>query len=100
MRSKFAIPAILVVSFALSGTFAYAQTNPGGGSRASGYSPAEKSAGPSDPLIEKPTSGQIARSRSTRGVTTGLSTRSRSGPKAPATGAPTSSQQSPGTNGG
>jgi hypothetical protein len=42
MRSKFAIPALVMASFALSGTLAYAQTNPGGGTRATGYPTADK----------------------------------------------------------
>jgi hypothetical protein len=98
MRSLFAVPAILG-ALVLTGTLASAQTNPGGGTRATGY-PTEKSAGPSDPLIEKPTSGQIKRGGSRRTGTTGLSATPRSGPKAPATGAPTGSQLSPGDNGG
>lgn len=90
MRSLLAVPAILG-AFVLTGTLASAQTNPGGGTRATGY-PTEKSAGPSDPLIQKPTSEE----RSVRPAgTTGLSAAPRSGPKAPVTGAPTGSQLDP-----
>jgi hypothetical protein len=51
MRSKFA-SALVMASLALSGTFAYAQTNPGGGQRATGYPTADKNVNDtSDPLI-------------------------------------------------
>jgi hypothetical protein len=84
----------LATVFALSGTFAYSQTNPGGGNRATGYPTADKKVNEtSDPLIRKPTSGRKAMKNGSTGVTTGNSTR------APATGAPTSSQQSPSTSG-
>jgi hypothetical protein len=87
----------LATAFALSAVFAHAQTNPGGGTRATGYPTAEKKANDtSDPLIRKPTSGQRATKNRAPGVTTGTSI----GPRAPATGAPTSSQQGVGTNGG
>jgi hypothetical protein len=91
MRSKFAIPALVMASFALSGTFAYAQTGP---DRAAGGSAARQETG--DTLVRKPTSGEKAVKDGATGVTTGT----RNGVTAPAVGGPPSSQQSTGTNGG
>jgi hypothetical protein len=96
MRSKFAIPAVVIASLCGATVVASAQTNPGGGTRATGYPTAEKKTNDvSDPLIRKLTSARAMKNRSP-GVTTGTSI----GPRAPATGAPTSSQQGVGTNGG
>lgn len=79
----------LAGALALTGTLAYAQTNPGGGVRASGYPTAGKNVNEtSDPLIRKPTSTEIRKGRPA-GVTVG---RARSGTRQPVTGAPTSSQ--------
>jgi len=99
MRSRFVISAIMMASFALPGTFSYAQTSRDG---TVGGPAARQDAG--DPLIRKPTSEEAAKNSAT-GVTTGESTRNISGnsgprPKEPAAGGPASSQQSPGSNGG
>ena len=99
MRSKFAISALVMASFAFSRTFAYAQTSRDG---TAGGPAARQDTG--DPLIRKPTSGEAVKDGSA-GVTTGNSMRSINGnpgprPKEPAVGGPANSKQSPGSNGG
>jgi hypothetical protein len=99
MRSKFAISALVMASFTLPGTFAYAQTSRDG---TVGGPSARQDTG--DPLIRKPTSGEAVKDGPTD-VTTDNSMRNINGnsgprPKDPAVGGPASSQQSPGSNGG
>ena len=99
MRSKLAISALVMASFAFSGTFAYAQTSRDG---TAGGPAARQDTG--DPLIRKPTSGEAVKDGSTD-VTTGNSMGNINGnpgprPKEPAVGGPASSKQSPGSNGG
>ena len=99
MRSKFAVLALVIASFALSGTFAYAQTSRDG---TVGGPAARQDTG--DPLIRKPTSEEAVKGGAT-GLTTGNSMRDSSGnpgprPKEPAVGGPASSQQSGGSSGG
>jgi hypothetical protein len=77
MRSKFAISALVMASFALSGTFAYAQTSRDG---TVGGPAARQDTG--DPLIRKPTSGEAVKDGSA-GVTTGDSMRNINGNPGP-----------------
>lgn len=79
----------LVTAIALSGTFAYAQTNSG----TPGSPAARQETG--DPLIRKPTSGQTVVKKSSTGVTTGNSMRNGSArARETGPGGPPSSQES------
>jgi len=86
MRS---IAIALAVAFAISGAAAYGQT------RSPGSPAAKQDVG--DPLIRKPTSQDLKRSR---GVTTGSAMRKNQGGSREQIGGPPESQQAPSSNGG